>query len=220
MATSLIRVTTGEPTVSISAEAVAPIARDASLTVAAGEPTVSISAEVAGPVTRDASLTVTAGVPTIAIEAATVPVRRGRAGRSTRSSHEAVIVGRVKSGSQNNALDPTAADGLSIYEVQVREDLSSLVITRSGSFSFTSWAGSYGFGMSFYFITAGATGGTVEFPVADATASAGSIEWGEAHDSMLLGSGDEMRMVVASSGGLGGRGARRPLATGTTGEEP
>ena len=152
-----------------------------------------------------------------------------------RRTSPARVICRIKSGSEGNALSQgptgangapiTASGGMNISEVRIREDLDmpaprSLQITRSSTFSFRDWVAEYGLGMSFYFVIEGAGGGTVEFPVSDATVAVQSISWNEAHRAMLLSSGQEMKLVVATSGGLGGRGVRRPVVTGAVAERP
>ena len=124
------------------------------------------------------------------------------------------VTGTIKANSGGGEIIP----GLTVDRVEVEQDLSRVTVYRDGTVSFADWAQGDGRDLAFYFICG--TDGTVEYLVDDATTAAASIQWGSAASCMYLSSGEEMRLVIATPGGLGSRSVRRPIVTGTNPDPP
>ena len=130
----------------------------------------------------------------------------------------ATVTGTIKA----NSGDTQIVAGLDVTRVEVRDSPSRVTVFRDGTgsnpVSFADWAQGEGRGLAFYFICG--TDGTVEYLVDDATTAAASIRWGAAASCMFLSTGEEMRMVIATPGGLGSRSVRRPIHTDTNPNPP
>ena len=223
-----VAITTGSPTLSQPSLGKQEAAIKAiTATIAVGAPTLTVDLTKQTPAVKALTVEITTGTPSLnhvnldKIE--NDPTSLGSITVTTGAPTMAVTLDKIEAGSaivatiQAGSGDTELAEGITIDQVQVFNDASGVVVHRDGTQSFAQWARTAGRGLSFYFIC---DEGTLEFPVGLATATASQIEWGEAHDCMVLSSGEEMRMVVASSGGLGIRGERRPLIAGAMPEPP
>ena len=172
----------------------------------AGNPTNSVRAETdtLGAAFVDVLINKSAGDPTNSVEVEVIDPDR-------------YSVSTIKANSgDSNILDDSSNNivtGLVIGRVEVHQDLTQVAVYRDNNAanlsSFSDWAQADGRGLSFYFIC---DDGTTEYPISDATTMEDThLEWSGATACMYLQSGEEMRIVIASSGMLGARGAHRPL---------
>ena len=145
------------------------------------------------------------------LEAAAVLAAPSLAATVTLGSAINSILSQVQMGAESE-IDA----GLSIGEVQVYNDLSRVIIRRdetvSNPASFADWVVTVP-GFSIYFFC---TDGTVELPLRYVQASPTQLVWDTAHACMILSPGETMRMMVATSGGLGSKEERRALLPGTS----